>query len=181
MTTDGEHFFVDHVDTPLGALSVVADRDGRLRASGWGDPTPRLQQQLGSHGFVLEAAEDPFGFSTAFASYFAGDLTALDPLPVHAEGTPFQRAVWGALRAIPCGETRSYGDIARRLGKPGAMRAVGMANHVNPVGVAVPCHRVIGANGSLTGYAGGLDKKRWLLAHEGSAPLLALPGSSSSR
>ena len=84
-------------------------------------------------------------------------------------GTPFQRSVWRALRAIPCGETRSYGDIARAIGRPSAVRAVGLANGANPIGVVVPCHRVIGAGGALVGYGGGVDRKRWLLAHERSA------------
>jgi methylated-DNA-[protein]-cysteine S-methyltransferase len=163
---DRELFLFDRIETPLGALSIVADRAGRLRAAGWDDPSPRIQRQVGRRPFVLEDARDPFGLSRAFASYFAGDLRALDTVEVHAGGTAFQRAVWRALRDIPCGETCSYGEIARRVGKPAAVRAVGMANHVNPVGVAVPCHRVVGADGSLTGYGGGLDRKRWLLAHE---------------
>jgi methylated-DNA-[protein]-cysteine S-methyltransferase len=162
-----EAFLVDHVETPVGTLSLVVDADGRLRASGWDDPRPRLRRQLGERSFALETARDPFGLASAFASYFAGELDALDHVTIHAEGTAFQQAVWKALRAIPCGETCSYADIARRVGKPRAMRAVGMANHANPVGVAVPCHRVIGADGSLTGYGGGLERKRWLLAHEG--------------
>jgi methylated-DNA-[protein]-cysteine S-methyltransferase len=98
--------------------------------------------------------------------YFAGRTTTFD-LPLGASGTPFQTQVWNALRAIPFGETVSYGEIARRLGDPKAMRAVGAANGRNPIPIIVPCHRVIGANGSLTGFGGGIDRKRWLLAHEG--------------
>ena len=89
-------------------------------------------------------------------------------------GTPFQRAVWRALREIPCGETRSYGEIARRIGRPKAVRAVGLANGANPIGIVVPCHRVIGSNGTLTGYGGGIERKRWLLAHEGKVRLLPI-------
>lgn len=94
--------------------------------------------------------------------YFAGERTAFD-LPLKLDGTPFQRAVWAALREIPYGETTTYGELARRLGRPAASRAVGMANGRNPVGVIVPCHRVVGAAGDLTGYGGGLDRKRRLL------------------
>ena len=100
---------------------------------------------------------------------FTGALTALDALPVATAGTPFQRAVWQALREIPCGTTVSYAALAQKIGKPSAMRAVGLANGSNPIGVVVPCHRVIGADGSLTGYGGGLDRKRWLLDHESNA------------
>ena len=99
-------------------------------------------------------------------AYFAGDLREFD-LPLAAQGTPFQREVWDALREIPYGTTTSYGAIARRLGRPvGAARAVGACNGRNPIGLVVPCHRVIGASGGIVGYAGGLDRKRWLLAHE---------------
>jgi O-6-methylguanine DNA methyltransferase len=103
----------------------------------------------------------------AIAAYFAGDLTALDRVPVKTNGTTFQKDVWSALRSIPAGETVSYGALAARIGRPRAVRAVGLANGRNPVGVIVPCHRVIGANGTLTGYAGGVERKRALLAHEG--------------
>ncbi len=159
-------FLLDRVETPVGKLTLVADCNGQLRSAGWDDPAVRMRRQLGPRPFALEAAADPFGFASAFVAYFAGELSALDGLPVAAEGTPFQCAVWQALREIPCGETRSYGQVARAIGKPAATRAVGMANNANPVGVAVPCHRVIGADGSLTGYGGGIERKRWLLAHE---------------
>ena len=99
---------------------------------------------------------------------FAGELSAIDDLPVESGGTEFQRAAWKALRRIPAGETRSYGAQAAAIGRPAAVRAVGLANGANPIGVIVPCHRVVGANGTLTGYAGGLERKRWLLAHEAS-------------
>ena len=100
--------------------------------------------------------------------YFAGELAAIDTLPVQTGGTAFQREVWRALREIPCGGTVSYAELAERIGRPTAVRAVGLANGSNPVGIVVPCHRVIGANGSLTGYGGGIERKRWLLEHEGS-------------
>src|SRR5208283_2077845 len=97
---------------------------------------------------------------------FAGDLRVLDLLPVETGGTAFQRQVWQSLREIPCGTTVSYGQLAERIGRPSAVRAVGLANGANPVAVVVPCHRVIGSNGSLTGYGGGIERKRWLLNHE---------------
>lgn len=105
-------------------------------------------------------------------AYFAGTLREFK-LPLAAAGTPFQQRVWRALCEIPYGETISYGELARRIGRPGAARAVGLANGRNPISIVVPCHRVIGANGSLTGYGGGLERKRWLLAHEskGSLPV----------
>jgi methylated-DNA-[protein]-cysteine S-methyltransferase len=121
------------------------------------------------HGDVeVRAGSERLGVREALERYFAGDLSALDALPTQTHGTPFQREVWAALRTIPPGTTLSYGALARRLGKPNAMRAVGLANGANPIGIVVPCHRVIGANGTLTGYGGGLPRKRWLLAHEGA-------------
>jgi methylated-DNA-[protein]-cysteine S-methyltransferase len=104
-------------------------------------------------------------------AYFAGELREFE-LPLAAEGTPFQQRVWRALCDIPYGETISYGELARRIGQPTASRAVGLANGQNPIAIVVPCHRVIGANGTLTGYGGGLERKRWLLAHEGKGSLI---------
>lgn len=101
------------------------------------------------------------------ARYFGGELDAFDAVPVELNGTAFQKQVWQALRRIPSGSTISYAELARRIGNPSAIRAVGTANGANPVAVIVPCHRVIGSDGSLTGYGGGLDRKQWLLAHEG--------------
>lgn len=162
---------IDHIPTPLGELAVVADTDGMARATFWPDREDRLKRSLeihyGTDGFTLTPARDPGGLSTALTAYFAGDLRAIDGLPVATGGTDFQRSVWAALRGIPCGTTVSYAEIARRIGRPSAVRAVGLANGANPVGVVVPCHRVIGASGALTGYGGGMDRKRWLLAHEG--------------
>jgi methylated-DNA-[protein]-cysteine S-methyltransferase len=115
------------------------------------------------------AADDPVLAEAArqLRAFFAGELTTFD-LPLAPAGTPFQRAVWDALRAIPFGETRSYRDVAVGLGAPSAVRAVGAANGKNPLAIVVPCHRVVGSSGALTGYAGGLARKRWLLAHERS-------------
>src|SRR5271163_642656 len=164
---------IDRTDTPLGELLIVADREGNLRASHWTDHETSLRrslsQQYGENGFTLEAAGNPNGLTDALRRYFAGELAAIDSLPVQTEGTPFQREVWRALRRIPCGTTASYGELAKQIGRPAAVRAVGLANGANPVGIVVPCHRVIGADGSLTGYGGGLERKSWLLKHEGGA------------
>lgn len=122
--------------------------------------------------------EDPGtkDFADRIRAYFGGDLQALDSAGLDPAGTPFQKSVWALVRQIPAGETRAYGDIARDLGRPTASRAVGAANGANPVCLAIPCHRVIGKGGALTGYAWGLDRKRWLLAHETTAG--AAPGRS---
>ncbi|MEZ4238471.1 MAG: methylated-DNA--[protein]-cysteine S-methyltransferase [Myxococcota bacterium] len=151
----------DTVETPLGPFSVLVDGDGRLHAAGF-EPVDALARRIRA---ASEAAEDP-GLASAVRRYFAGDPRAIDGLPVVVGGTPFQNAVWLALAEIPCGETRSYGEIAQRIGQPKAVRAVGRANGSNPIALVLPCHRVIGADGSLTGYGGGLPRKRWLLAHE---------------
>jgi methylated-DNA-[protein]-cysteine S-methyltransferase len=164
----------DRIDTPIGVMALMADSDGNLRAVGWADHEDGmmrfLERRCGKSGFRLEWGNNPYGFSHALERYFLGDLTALDALPIKSEGTPFQQAVWHALREIPCGITISYGELARRLGKPGSSRAVGMANGSNPIAVVVPCHRVIGSDGSLTGYGSGIERKRWLLDHERNGP-----------
>jgi methylated-DNA-[protein]-cysteine S-methyltransferase len=163
-------FLIDRVDTPIGELMIVADEAGNLRATDWTEYEVRMRRLLrlhyGKDGSTLEPTRNPNGLSSAIRSYFAGDLSVIDTLPVQTAGTPFQRQVWSALRGIACGTTVSYARLAERVGRPTAVRAVGLANGSNPVGVVVPCHRVIGSNGSLTGYAGGLERKRWLLEHE---------------
>lgn len=163
------HLLADRLTTPIGELRIVGDKDGHLRATFWTDKDGDLQHILERHystPVVLEPAKNPHGLTAALAAYFAGELHAIDTLPVATAGTAFQRAVWHALREIPCGTTISYGELAMRIDKPEAVRAVGLANGANPIGVVVPCHRVIGANGSLTGYGGGMHRKRWLLDHE---------------
>jgi methylated-DNA-[protein]-cysteine S-methyltransferase len=125
-----------------------------------------LRLHYGQSGFRLDPIRNPNGFSDAISRYFAGELAAIDALPVQTGGTPFQREVWRALREIPCGTTVSYAQLAERIGRPAAVRAVGLANGSNPLGVVVPCHRVIGSDRSLTGYGGGIERKRWLLEHE---------------
>jgi len=154
--------------SPVGDILVVCDDEGRLLALDFADHEDRMRDLLRRQWGAVQLQPGPLppAVGAALDAYFAGDLRALDALPTLARGTPFQAAVWQALRDIPPGETESYGDLARRLGKPGASRAVGLANGANPLALIVPCHRVIGANGRLTGYSGGLPRKQWLLAHE---------------
>lgn len=145
--------------SPLGDLLATTAPDGTLHALAFDDG-------------VEATAQAPSVLADALAGYFAGDLVALDALTVAPAGSDFQQRVWALLRTIPPGETRSYGDLARQLGQPGAARAVGLANGANPIAIIIPCHRVIGANGTLTGYAGGMARKAWLLRHEGALPAL---------
>jgi methylated-DNA-[protein]-cysteine S-methyltransferase len=163
-------FAADRLATPIGDLLIVVDVQGNLRATFWTDHEQDLQRMFRRHypgtPVELQPERNPHGLTDAIARYFAGELHAIDMLPVMTAGTPFQREVWSALREIPCGTTISYGQLAARLGRPAAVRAVGLAIGANPIGVVVPCHRVIGANGSLTGYGGGIERKRWLLDHE---------------
>jgi methylated-DNA-[protein]-cysteine S-methyltransferase len=132
-----------------------------------GPPRTGLRPWGGSASVELAPARNPHGLTARLAAYFAGNLHTIDTIPTRTAGTLFQQSVWRALRDIPCGTTISYSELARRIGRPEAIRAVGTANGANPIGVVVPCHRVIGANGTLTGYGGGIERKRWLLAHEG--------------
>jgi methylated-DNA-[protein]-cysteine S-methyltransferase len=171
------HLLIDRIDTPIGEMILIADSDGNLRVIDWTDHEARMYTFLqrhygkdrnGNDKFELTPAHNPNGLSHAISNYFAGDLTAIDNLPVKTNGTPFQHDVWSALRTISCGATLSYAQLAEQIGRPTAVRAVGLANGSNPIGVVVPCHRVIGANGSLTGYGGGIERKRWLLEHEGA-------------
>lgn len=166
----GRIFTAARLPSPLGALYVVSDGD-ILVALDFDGYEARMATLLRRRfpGTVLKEGKTPAVVADAMARYFQGDLAAVDTLKVATGGTDFQRAVWTALRAIPAGETRTYGALAVRIGKPSAMRAVGLANGANAIAIVVPCHRVIGADGSLTGYAGGLERKRFLLAHEAGA------------
>jgi methylated-DNA-[protein]-cysteine S-methyltransferase len=161
-------FLADRIKTPIGDLDIVADADGRLRAVEWTDHADRMHRSLRiQYGqYELTSAHNPAGSSAALRAYFGGDVTAIDRLKIATGGTDFQKSVWKALRGIACGETITYAVLAQRVGRPTAVRAVGHANGDNPISVVVPCHRVIGTNGSLTGYGGGIERKRWLLAHE---------------
>jgi methylated-DNA-[protein]-cysteine S-methyltransferase len=167
---DDLKLLIDRIDTPIGELLLVADEAGSLRAIDWADYEPRLLRLLRLHyrrdGFHLEPADNPHGLRDVIGRYFAGDLGAIDDVCVRTAGTPFQRSVWNELRKIPSGAAISYGKLAEQIARPKAVRSVGLANGANPIGIVVPCHRVIGSNGSLTGYGGGLERKRWLLEHE---------------
>ena len=160
----------DHVDTPVGPVRLVCDPDGMLRAVDWVDHDERYQRQLERHYGIgredLRPAKDPFGLCSVLRRYMSGEIHAIDDLPVRTVGTDFQTEVWRELRRIPAGTTISYGQLAERIRRPKAVRAVGLANGSNPIGIVVPCHRVIGANGKLTGFGGGLHRKEWLLRHE---------------
>ncbi len=155
--------------SPLSPLLLITDDDGALRALDFGDYESRMHRLLREHYGDVEITKGaaPKSIIRALDAYFDGDIAALDEVPVATGGTAFQRAVWRAVRAIPPGTTQSYGQIAASIGRPTASRAVGAANGANPVAIVVPCHRVVGAGGTLTGYAGGLARKRWLLNHEG--------------
>jgi methylated-DNA-[protein]-cysteine S-methyltransferase len=163
------HFFKENFSTPIGTMLLLTDDAEQVRALDWEDYATRMHNllRLQYKSVQLEPRQTVSMSRRALEAYFEGELGAIDELPVQTSGTPFQREVWAALRAIPTGKTTTYGRLASALGRPKAMRAVGMANGSNPVSIIVPCHRVIGANASLTGYGGGIDRKRWLLKHEG--------------
>jgi methylated-DNA-[protein]-cysteine S-methyltransferase len=165
-------------ETPTGTMSIVTDHDGRLRAADWQDKGDRMCRLLRLHygdDLLLQCAPSPSRVRLALEAYFDGDLRAIESVRTHTRGTDFQRQVWAALREIPAGGTVSYGALAARIGRPKAVRAVGAANGANPIPVVVPCHRVIGADASLTGFGGGLERKRWLLAHERKYTVRAAP------
>lgn len=161
----------DKIETPLGPLWIICDEQFHLRAVEWEEHSARMEQLLELHyrheGYQCVDSHDPGGLSSRLGDYFAGDLAVIETLPTATAGTPFQREVWKTLRTIPCGQIMHYGQLAEALGRPGAARAVGAANGSNPVSIVVPCHRVIGRNGTMTGYAGGVQRKEWLLRHEG--------------
>ena len=169
------NFNLDRMETPVGSILLVWE-ENHLRALDFSDYETRMAKLLRQHygNYQLHEAAAPASMRNALNDYFAGDFAALDHVPVKTNGTEFQRGVWAALRTIPAGQTRTYGELAAQINRPTAVRAVGMTNGANPVGIVVPCHRVIGANGTLTGYAGGLERKRWLLEHEGALSSLLL-------
>ena len=160
---------IETIPTPVGDLTI-AIRNGAVSAAEFGGEGDRIEGSLRKRFGGVQLTSDNPGSDAAMAvrRYFDGDLDALADISVDQAGTPFQSRVWQALRAIPAGETRSYGEIAASIDAPKAFRAVGMANNRNTIALIVPCHRVIGADGSLTGYAGGLETKEWLLTHEGA-------------
>ena len=154
--------------SPIGALSIAAHGSRVCLLEFEGRVNARRMLEHWYPGDPIAEAPDPGGAVAALHAYFTGRLGALDGVEVEMHGTPFQRRVWEALRSVRAGTTTSYAAIARTIGSPSAVRAVGAANGVNPISIVIPCHRVIGANGTLTGYAGGLERKQWLLAHEGA-------------
>jgi len=163
-----ESLSLDRFATPIGIALLVTDRAGTLCALDWEDYASRLSRLLRLNFGAVDLREGaaPVSVRQPLADYFAGHLGGLNAIATRTGGTPFQRRVWSALRTIEPGRTLSYGALASRIGVPAAVRAVGHANGANPIGMVLPCHRVIGADGSLTGYGGGLHRKRWLLDHE---------------
>ena len=165
-----ETLTLDRLATPIGTALLVTDEAGVLRAFNWTDYEPAMKTWIARHYPKARLAEGraPAPVRGPFETYFRGDARALESVPWKASGTAFQLKVWETLCTIPAGETLSYAGLAERIGRPTAVRAVGLANGANPVAVVVPCHRVIGTNGSLTGSGGGLPRKRWLLDLEGA-------------
>jgi len=164
-----EDLILGRIETPIGTALVVTDERGVLRAFNWTDYEAAMLEWLGKRypNAVLREAKGPL--DNTFLAYFSGETRALETIAWAGAGTTFQNEVWTALCAIPVGETWSYAQLARHVGRPQAVRAVGLANGANPVALVVPCHRVIGSDGSLTGYGGGLHRKKWLLTHEGAS------------
>jgi methylated-DNA-[protein]-cysteine S-methyltransferase len=155
------------VPSPVGNLTAVARGEALVTLvfeDHWPAERDRLERRFGELAF--ESTRFAASLTASLRAYLGGEVSALDALDVDVEGTPFQMRIWKALRTIPAGETISYGELARRAGNPGAVRAAGNANGKNPVSLAIPCHRVIHADGSIGGYGGGVERKRWLLEHE---------------
>jgi methylated-DNA-[protein]-cysteine S-methyltransferase len=161
--------FSDTLMSPIGTVLLVTDRAGTLRALDFDDHEPRMMRLLTRHygATPLVAGAAPEGVRRVLRAYFDGNFAGLGGIQWATSGTDFQRTVWSALSGIPAGTALSYGMLATAIGRPGASRAVGLANGSNPIAIVVPCHRVIGADGGLTGYGGGLQRKKWLLEHEG--------------
>lgn len=157
----------DEIPSALGTI-VIAAREGRLCGLEFADCRERMLASLARRygARSMRPERDPFGFSGRIRAYLAGDLGGIDEIAAEPGGTAFQRRVWRALRRIPAGTTVTYSQLAREIGRPSAVRAVGAANGQNPIAIVIPCHRVLGKGGLLIGYAGGLARKRWLLAHE---------------
>lgn len=161
---------LERMATPLGDMLLVADPDGALRAAEFADCDERLgrllDRRLGAGRYKLENGRISGASAAALGAYFGGNVDAIDDIRVCYGGTPFQQTVWTALRKIAPGRALTYSGLAMTIGRPSAPRAVGHANGANPFSIIVPCHRLVGANGDLTGYAGGIERKRWLLDHE---------------
>jgi methylated-DNA-[protein]-cysteine S-methyltransferase len=164
-----EALILARLASPIGVMRAITDEAGRLRWLDFEDQADRMRTLLKRQYGAMQAREGtaPASVRDGMGRYFAGELAALADVPWATAGTDFQRTVWRALIEIPAGTTITYAALAARTGRPAAVRATGHANGSNPVGIVVPCHRVIGSNGSLTGYGGGIVRKRWLLRHEG--------------
>lgn len=163
-------FYLERMTTPLGELLLATDSQGLLRILDWEEHEDAMRRllrlQYPGQTIQLQDATAESPAWQAVRDYFDGDLSAIERLEVSTGGTDFQKSVWAALRSIPAGQTISYLELATRIGRPKAVRAVGLANGSNPVSIVVPCHRVIGSKAALVGYGGGLPRKRWLLEHE---------------
>ena len=158
------------MESPIGPIHIAAHLKKLIAVDFGRDQDrflPLLTRRFGSEPDLVPK-DDPAGARSALARYFDGDLAAIHSMPTDTGGTTFQQSVWSALRHIPPGKTLTYGALAAALGDANASRAVGLANGRNPISIVIPCHRVIGKNGKLTGYAGGVERKRWLLEHEGA-------------
>jgi methylated-DNA-[protein]-cysteine S-methyltransferase len=162
-------FLIDKIATPVGNMVLIAE-NGVILLLEFEDATGRVLREMKARFGTADCVptENPFGLSDIIRDYFSGNLSVIDDLKTDGGGTSFEQQVWTELRKIPTGFTQSYGDIARKLGDINLSRAVGIANGRNPIAIVVPCHRVIGSDGSLTGYGGGLHRKEWLLRHEGA-------------
>ncbi len=161
--------WIEKIETPIGRVVAVHNDEERLLALEFEDFNNRLNKWMRRWGLEEPApVATPSSAREAIEAYFEGDFAALARVEVAAVGTPFQQRVWDALREIPVGSSVSYSALAARIGHRKAVRAVGAANGANPVAIVVPCHRVVGARGDLTGYGGGIERKRWLLRHEGA-------------
>ena len=156
------------IETPIGALNALVNEEGKLVELHFDKRSvvPEKQSAVGSRRSAVKTSTTTWPVANQLSEYFGGKRTVFE-LDLAPRGTPFQLAVWNALLEIPYGDTISYSELARRIGKPSAVRAVGAANGANPIPVIIPCHRVIGSNGTLTGYGGGIERKQWLLALEG--------------
>jgi methylated-DNA-[protein]-cysteine S-methyltransferase len=166
-----EIFTLARIPSPIGVLLVATDVDDCLRVLDFEDHEARmlrlLRRRYGADGARLNSGAAPASVRRPIEAYFDGALSAIEAIAVKTTGTTFQARVWATLRSIPAGQVLSYGQLAQKIERPAAVRAVGLANGANPIGIVVPCHRVIGSDASMTGYGGGVERKRWLLRHEG--------------
>lgn len=164
------NFQLKRVETPIGQLLLVTDEQQCLRAIDWDDYEDRMhllmRRQYKGISITLQEIATQSETANDLLAYFEGGIGIINTMKVVLGGTDFQRQVWNTLREIPAGQPFSYSDLAIKIGRPTAVRAIGLANGANPISIVLPCHRVIGSDGTLTGYGGGLHRKQWLLQHE---------------